>query len=282
MNQTNRVFLVGCSRSGTSVVQSLLACHPQVQSFPESDYFTKITRNTRRRHLLQVGLATGREQAHLGGWLRTIGQPALASEIIPQPVRFAPAVRSFIGALDQITENAGRTIWLEKTPLHVLHLDLIERYVPDATVLHLVRDGREVVASLYDRATKNERQFGDQLDVDVCADLWNQCVDETLAHVGKSRHHVVTYERAVADPLHVANQVGGLLGIEYTREDLDRRGRAAGDYVLSSETWKGGVSKPIRPQGSKFESVLSAEQRQRVESRLRLSDYDAAAAVALS
>src|SRR4051794_23668295 len=34
-----RCFLVGCIRSGTTLLQSLLAAHPQVTSFPESMFY---------------------------------------------------------------------------------------------------------------------------------------------------------------------------------------------------------------------------------------------------
>ncbi|NJL67494.1 MAG: sulfotransferase [Microcoleus sp. SM1_3_4] len=34
-----RIFLVGCPRSGTTILQSLLASHPEIISFPESKFF---------------------------------------------------------------------------------------------------------------------------------------------------------------------------------------------------------------------------------------------------
>jgi hypothetical protein len=34
-----RIFLVGAPRSGTTILQSLLAAHPEVISFPESKFF---------------------------------------------------------------------------------------------------------------------------------------------------------------------------------------------------------------------------------------------------
>ncbi|MGL4503377.1 MAG: sulfotransferase family protein, partial [Planktothrix sp.] len=38
----NRIFLVGCPRSGTTLLQSLLAAHPQIASFPESHFFQSL------------------------------------------------------------------------------------------------------------------------------------------------------------------------------------------------------------------------------------------------
>lgn len=276
-----RVFLVGCSRSGTSVVQSLLACHPSVTSFPESDYFTALHRNTRRGRLIELGLATRREQSHLRRWLQRIGRPDLAADVLPQPIRFAPAVHSYIGVLDRMAADAGKGVWIEKTPLHVLYTNLIDRYVPDATVLHLVREGREVVASIHDRAVKYGGPFQGQDDIDVGIDLWNRCMEATIASVRKPNHHIVMYEQFVSDPLGFANRVGSVLGLTYEAADLRQREGQVGSYVLQAETWKRGVGGPIRARTSKFNSLLSDEQRAYVERRLHLSQYDAAASAAL-
>ena len=35
----DRIFIVGCPRSGTTLLQSLLAAHPQIHSFPETHFF---------------------------------------------------------------------------------------------------------------------------------------------------------------------------------------------------------------------------------------------------
>lgn len=278
----NRTFLVGCSRSGTSVVQSLLACHPSVLSFPESEYFLLLYRKTQRHHLLSVGLATGRERQHLARWLGDIGRSDLASSLPPQPLRFATAARSFTDALDHMAEEAGASIWIEKTPLHVLHTDLIGRYMPQAAVFHLVRDGRDVVASIYDRAVKYGGVFEGQRDVDACVDLWNKCIERTAESIGSQNHYVLTYRGAVSDPLSFARRVGAVLGLTYTSAHLEARGELASKYIQPQETWKGGVGRPIQKQKSKFLTLFSASERRHIESRLRLSDFDSACAVALA
>ncbi|MGL6135938.1 MAG: sulfotransferase, partial [Planktothrix sp.] len=40
-----RLFLVGCPRSGTTLLQSLLAAHSQIASFPESQFFRCLLEN---------------------------------------------------------------------------------------------------------------------------------------------------------------------------------------------------------------------------------------------
>ena len=45
-----RIFLVGCPRSGTTLLQSLLAAHPDITSFPESHFFRHLIDNRRWLH----------------------------------------------------------------------------------------------------------------------------------------------------------------------------------------------------------------------------------------
>ena len=48
----SRAFIVSCPRSGTTLLQSLLAAHSDIHSFPESNFFALATpRNLWRRFL---------------------------------------------------------------------------------------------------------------------------------------------------------------------------------------------------------------------------------------
>ena len=37
-----RIFIVGVARSGTTLLQSMLASHPEIHSFPETHFFVKL------------------------------------------------------------------------------------------------------------------------------------------------------------------------------------------------------------------------------------------------
>ena len=65
--------------------------------------------------------------------------------------------------------RAGRRVILEKTPRHIRVLDVIRGHLPRPRFLIVVRDGRDVAASM-------ARRFG---DVRVGIDRWIK--DNTLA-----------------------------------------------------------------------------------------------------
>ena len=47
-------------------------------------------------------------------------------------------------------------IWVEKTPDHLQSLDLIQTFVPDNKIIHIIRDGGDTIASLF----KGTQQWG--------------------------------------------------------------------------------------------------------------------------
>lgn len=51
--------------------------------------------------------------------------------------------------MDSIARKQGVPRWAECTPLHTLYLPLIKKLLPEALVIHIIRDGRDVAASLH-------------------------------------------------------------------------------------------------------------------------------------
>ncbi|MFC2053438.1 sulfotransferase [Chloroflexota bacterium] len=49
--------------------------------------------------------------------------------------------------LDYLTSRSGKSHWLEKTPNHIIHIDTILKYVPNARILEIIRDPRAILAS---------------------------------------------------------------------------------------------------------------------------------------
>jgi hypothetical protein len=131
---------VGAPRSGTTWLQNMLGSHPSVASPQETDLF--------RRYL--EPLTDAWEWQHRGGpgaWAdrRFKGLPAVLStdEFTAIARDFTDAIVARAAAL-----RPGATIVLEKSPSTSLCADVVTALMPDARVVHLVRDGRDVAASL--------------------------------------------------------------------------------------------------------------------------------------
>src|SRR3546814_2786506 len=65
--------------------------------------------------------------------------------ILARPIR---DYRDFVDAIFRCYADAqGKPRWGDKTPFYTPDIDIIRRVFPDAKLVHLVRDGRDVVLS---------------------------------------------------------------------------------------------------------------------------------------
>ncbi len=121
------VFIVGFPRSGTTLLENVLASHPDVCTLEEKDTFGELT------HAFLVN-EDGRDRL-----------AALKDgELEPHRAAYWNRVRGF-GA-----QVAGK-VFVDKYPLSSIKLPLVAKLFPDAKVLFAVRDPRDVVLSCYRR-----------------------------------------------------------------------------------------------------------------------------------
>jgi hypothetical protein len=269
-----RLFIVGCSRSGTTVLQVSVATHPRVASFPETGFFRKIL-GGRRRLLAQLGLRTFREKEAFGKLLREIDRPDLKSEIPKRPWRFRTSAQAFVHILDTVAQEAGNDLWLEKTPMHIRYIDLMRRYVPRAHFIHTMRDGRDVVASICDRAKKRPERFDEkQKDPSFGVERWNRSLAASRRCLGEAGHSFVVYEQFVEEPGRVMRRLCREIGLAYDARMAEGTGPTAEAIVPEERDWIGGAKKPPEPQPSKFDKLFDRETRERITEKLDLGTYE--------
>jgi hypothetical protein len=277
-----RVFVVGAPRSGTTLVQSLLAAHSRTTSFTESHFFhirfarasvppwaiaTKDPAPRVREFLAENDeppgpaaedlLADGRR------WLRT--RPMLA-------LRTRPLARRLLAVLDELAARRGAAVWIEKTPRHLRSIPFLERLDPRLPMhfVHVVRRGLDVVASLHRASPNWERLY----TVDECARRWNADLAFSLRRSASPNDHVVFYEELADQPKRALERLLRQLGLESEAGILERYGRAAEKVITGEEPWKSDVGRTIRRSQSS-ERSLTAAQRDLATARLRSGLYDA-------
>ena len=264
-----RVFLVGCPRSGTTYLQSLLAAHPAVTSLPETHFFRAVTNNW-RAHL---GLASpkGRERRRLRQLLATLQRPDLAPLIPRFSLRLSAYIGAFQAILDKLAEEQGNSIWVEKTPDHLHYIRHIERYIPAVKFVHLTRQGEDTVASLYAVARQHPELWGGSavVDVDWCIARWNHDIRLTEACLGRPNHYLVQYEQLQAQTQATLQALCDFLGLTYAPEMQAGQASAAEALILSREPWKAPVKEgPATRAPRKFETVFTPDVQAYVQSRL--------------
>jgi hypothetical protein len=141
------VFVLGCGRSGTKLLyHTLLSAGGFAVYHAESNAFNLIG--------LRFGSLAKLEnrRALLGHWLKSklfYRSGLTREEIEPQILKDCHNAGDFLRILmDTIARKQGVERWAESTPLHLLYLPLIKKFFPDALIIHIIRDGRDVTVSL--------------------------------------------------------------------------------------------------------------------------------------
>lgn len=191
------VFIVGCPRSGTTLLQLMVHAHPRIGIPPET------------RHLLPLYL----RHAEFGDLRQLANRTAVAESILAErrfkdlkldrdQVRTAieqgpPTIGSALGIVFQeYARKFGKPRWGDKRPLYINHLGAILEMFPDAQFVHIIRDGRACVASL------KRMPWWDGGSISAMS-RWVQAMyigGRARATLRPDQYHEISYEKLVADP----------------------------------------------------------------------------------
>ncbi|MCF8881616.1 sulfotransferase [Erythrobacter sp. SN021] len=145
---TRAAFIVGPSRSGTSVLARALGRHPRIEATEELHFY----------NLLQpAALADGHGNGWLWARLCAIQDERRFFEVksgdlsdLPDPapedlpVADTPLLLSFF---DRLARRTGSAAVVEQTPMNLYYRDEIRRDFPDALFFLMRRDPRAIIAS---------------------------------------------------------------------------------------------------------------------------------------
>ncbi len=175
----------------------------------------------------------------------------------------------FVRALDTATHENARLVWLEKTPRHLHYISHIERYVSNVRFIHLLRNGPDVIASLYQVTHEHPEAWSGARSIDRCLDRWISDARISLAHKNRPSHKLVTYEELVAQPRAVLTGLCDFIQVHFEDEMLREHAEASAQLVTDDEPWKAGVGGALHSaNGTKFRKVFDSGQQQYVLGRL--------------
>ncbi len=192
------VFVVGCGRSGTTLLRLMLDAHPLLAIPPESHFLSRFGHNLGRYEAPGGGVDAERLASDI---LRTKNFQAWRVPEADVHARIAAlgSSPSFADVVDAVymayAETRGAIRWGDKTPRYVLDIPLFDRLFPGSKFVHIIRDGRDVAMSL------RTVRFGPNEPMSA-AGFWDRRVRagrESGRTLGPARYHEVRYERLVED-----------------------------------------------------------------------------------
>lgn len=217
-------FIVGCGRSGTTLVRALLDSHPDL-AIPGESYFPVWLAKSRARYestAFDVGRFVDDLLRH--SWFLRWGIPAevvRAGYAAAAPSDYADAVRV---AYALYASEHGKSRYGDKTPMFVQHIDLLARLFPESIFVHVIRDGRDVGLSLL-QADWGPRSVG------TSALQWKLHVrsgQRAGAHLGPARYLEVKYEDLLDDPESAVRRLCNFTQLSYDTRMLHYFERAPG------------------------------------------------------
>jgi hypothetical protein len=218
------VFLLGFPRSGTTLLEQVLASHPDVEALEERETLTDAMR---------AFLASPDDLDRLAA--------AADADLAGLRAAYWTRVR------DEGASVAGK-VFVDKHPLNTLKLPLIAKLFPEAKILFAQRDPRDVVLSCYRRRFVMSGSAYQLLTLPGAAGYYDAAMQiaERMTPALAGRMQVVRHEALVADFDTIAKSVCDFLGLTWT-EAL----RAFADRTMDR-----GIA---TPSGAQLAGGLSAE-----------------------
>jgi hypothetical protein len=241
----DKFFIVGCPRSGTTMVQQALNRHSQIAIPPETKFFFSFFRHPHKAQLqhierlnndLNICLPVPTRQVYSLAEGRTFYE-IMASRYLEQ------------------LQKKDVTCFGEKTPEHTGYLFRIREIFPGAKILVVYRDGRDVALSL----TRMPWTSSD-LYVNFMVWLYYQWVIRKAQPVASPNVYFARYEDIVADPEKEFRPILHFLGLPYESAVAEGCGNREGiperEYV-----WKGRALQKITTERvGVFRRELNATQ----------------------
>jgi hypothetical protein len=246
------VFICGLARSGTTLLVRLLDAHPELNVLAEETYFYHHMLESSRFSWLIVQISEFAGLPHL---------PA----ILASPILRRLALRGD----HPVTLTDENQYCIEKTPSNERFTAINERLFSNtARYVHIIRDPRDIAASLFTRRNETAPERGDSL-ARICY-LWGVSVghcSSALAHI-PDRYYPLRYEDLVRNPREVMHGVCNFLGIDFDDRVLNptRLGRAI--PLNSSYSMMDRETRVVTTQIGRFREVLTPAESGFIETVL--------------
>ena len=209
----DKFFIVGCPRSGTTMVQQALNRHSGIVIPPETKYFFSFYGHSRSCQARHVARLNGDLGIRLPAPETRINSPTDGRAFYDLMAR-------------QYVERLGKkdvVSFGEKTPEHTGHLHRIRELFPASKIVVLCRDGRDVALSL----TKVP-WMSPNLYVNFLVWLYYQRVVRGIRDSGFPNLYLVRYEDIVANPRKELSGILDFLGLPYEPAVADGWGNREG------------------------------------------------------
>lgn len=211
-------FVVGVTRSGTTLLRLMLDAHPQLAVPPETHFALDVIAAFKLGPVSPEGfveiVTTHRRWPDFG----LDAEVLLARVMEVEPLAAGPALRAFYR---YYADEAGKPRWGDKTPGYLRKMAKIEKALPEARFVHLIRDGRDVAVSI------TGLHFGPR-SVPEAAHRWAKRIRVAREQGARVGHYIeLRYEDLISDPERSLRRICDFVELDWDSAMLDYHDRAA-------------------------------------------------------
>ncbi len=229
--------IVGCPRSGTSLLAVMLDAHSQLAIPPETTFLPRVMgmRGESASLRSEFFQTVSTDRVSVSNWSDfglDIDAFRHRLEAI-RPFTLAAGVRAFY---EMYTQSQAKNRAGDKTPGYVYTMDHIQALLPEAHFIHVIRDPRDTVLSW------RKAWFAPTQDLGALGQFWRQHI-EVGRRLGTSLRHYMElrFEDLVDHPERELRRVCAFVGLDYEPGMLDfaSRGEARIAQLQGRQTLDG-------------------------------------------
>jgi Sulfotransferase family len=219
------VFVLGCPRSGTTVLYHMLLSAGDFAIYrTESNVFNLLVPRFRGMH------SAADRQELLETWLRSqlfrvsgLDAGEISAKIIAECRGGGDFLRI---VMQEIARKQGVARWADCTPDHLLYMEEIKRQIPDALFIHIIRDGRDVALSYVKQGWSHPLPWDRHEALGVAGLYWEWAVlkgREQGRRLGAA-YQEVRFEELNANPRETLSRLGRFIGHDLDYDRIQRAG----------------------------------------------------------
>lgn len=215
------MFVVGCPRSGTTLLQRMLDNHPQLTVANDTHFITRAAKRVLRKDSKPLLTA---ELVNAVKSYRRLYRMGLEEHEIDNAAENCHTYAEFVGRLYLLRgKHQCKPLSGEKTPDYCRQMPALHALFPNARFVDIIRDGRSTALSTLNWATGSKGpgkwSLWNEDPVGTCALWWRWQAGSGQRDgqiLGNKLYYQIKYENLVANPEKELESIALFLDIPYS------------------------------------------------------------------
>jgi hypothetical protein len=165
--------------------------------------------------------------------------------------------------MEEVACKQGVARWAECTPDHLLFIDQIKREIPDALIVHIIRDGRDVALSYMKQGWSHPLPWDRNERLAIAGLYWEWIVRKGRTGGKKldADYLEVRFEDLIANPQPTLNRLGEFIGQDLDYKQIQQAGIGSVSEPNTSFSAESGAFNPV----DRWKTKMSPQQLAELE-----------------